>query len=418
MNIEGTKKLAGVIELLLESASRINEAKPQRYWYPLSMATYGVEEILEAIDSMCSFRTTMWEKTLLFERKFAAAQGCADAVMVNSGSSADLLLCFLMTDPNNPRLGPGDEVLAPVVTWPTQIWSVLMAGLQVRLVDIDPTTLNMDVADLESKIGPSTRAIFVTHLMGNPCAMDQIMALARKHNLVVLEDCCEALGAEFDGRKVGNFGIGGSFSFFFSHHLTTMEGGMICCPDTKTAEQLRILRAHGWLRNVDTTAYKLGADVDPRYAFVNWGFNLRPTELQAGFGLHQLNRMAGFEKRREIIANRVHAFVDQSKFLTRPHVHSKAQPYWFALPMVVREDAPFSRYDITSYLEKEGVETRPIVAGNLARHPAAQLFASFQRDKFPGANIIHERGFYIGLSPMQSNANIGRLLQCLETFQK
>jgi len=418
MNIEGTKKLAGVIELLLESSSRINEAKPQRYWYPLSMATYGVEEILEALDSMCSFRTSMWEKTLLFERKFAAAQGCTDAVMVNSGSSADLLLCFLMTYPNNPRLRPGDEVLAPVVTWPTQIWSVLMAGLQVRLVDIDPATLNMDVADLESKIGPSTRAIFVTHLMGNPCAMDRIMALAKKHNLVVIEDCCEALGAVFDGRKVGNFGIGGSFSFFFSHHLTTMEGGIICCPDTKTAEQLRILRAHGWLRNVDASAYKLSSDVDPRYAFVNWGFNLRPTEIQAGFGLHQLNRMAGFEKQRESIANRFYTFVDQGEFLTRPKVHPKARPCWFALPVVVREGAPFSRNDITSYLEKDGVETRPIVAGNLARHPASKLFPAFQRDQFPGADIIHERGFYIGLSPMQSDANTDRLLQCLETFLK
>ena len=145
LNNESTRKLTGAIELLLESSSRINEAKPRLYWYPLSLASYGVEEIIEALDSLCSFRTTMWEKTLQFERQFAAYQNCSDGVMVNSGSSADLLLCFLLTNPCHPLLQPGDEILIPVVTWPTQIWSAMMAGLKVRFVDVDPKTLNIDI---------------------------------------------------------------------------------------------------------------------------------------------------------------------------------------------------------------------------------------------------------------------------------
>ena len=145
LNNESTRKLTGAIELLLESSSRINEVKPRRYWYPLSLATYGVEEIVEALDSLCSFRTTMWEKTLQFERQFATYQNCSDAVMVNSGSSADLLLCFLLTNPCHSFLKPGDEILIPIITWPTQIWSAMMSGLKVRFVDVDPTTLNVDI---------------------------------------------------------------------------------------------------------------------------------------------------------------------------------------------------------------------------------------------------------------------------------
>ena len=417
LNNESTSKLSGVIELLLESSSRINEAKPRRYWYPLSIATYGVDEIIEAIDSMCSFRTTMWEKTLLFERKFAAYQDCADCVMVNSGSSADLLLSFLLTNPRDPLLQAGDEILVPVVTWPTHIWSPMMAGLKVVLVDVNPETLNIDINDLQSKITSKTKAIFLVHLMGNPCPMDQILDIAKKNNLLILEDCCESLGSEWNGIKVGNFGIGSSFSFFFSHHITTMEGGMIACPDLITAEHLKVMRAHGWLRNVDISHYDLSDyDIDPRYAFVNFGFNLRPTDIQASFGLHQLQKLPEFNQRREELANQFFNFIDQQEFLLRPKVDKLARPAWFALPLIISKEAPFSRKEITNYLEVQGVETRPIVAGNIAHHPVGKLFSEFTNQIYVGADIVHERGFYLGLSPFHTNQDVEKLIQVLQYF--
>jgi len=417
LNNENTSKLSGVIQLLLESSSRINEAKPRRYWYPLSHATYGVDEILEAIDSMCSFRTTMWEKTLLFERRFADYQGCADCVMVNSGSSADLLLSFLFTNPRNPLLRPGDEILVPVVTWPTQVWSPMMAGLKVVLVDVNPETLNIDISDLQSKITASTKAIFIVHLLGNPCPMDRILEIAKENNLLILEDCCEALGAEWNGTKVGNFGVGSSFSFFFSHHITTMEGGMIACPDLTTAEHLKVMRAHGWLRNVEMSHCDLsGYDIDPRYAFVNWGFNLRPTDVQAGFGLHQIRRLPEFNQHREDLANKFFDFIDEQIFLSRPRVEKLARPAWFALPLMVSDESPFTRQEITSYLEAQGVETRPVVTGNIARHPVGKLFSEFQDKTFKGADVIHERGFYLGLSPFHTLRDLEKLIQVFEDF--
>ena len=417
LNNENTRKLTGAIELLLESSSRINEAKPRRYWYPLSLATYGVEEIVEALDSLCSFRTTMWEKTLQFERQFAAYQSCSDSVMVNSGSSADLLLCFLLTNPYRPLLQTGDEILIPVVTWPTQIWSAMMAGLKVRFVDVNPKTLNIDIDDLERKITPATKAIFLVHLMGNPCDMDRILGIAKDHNLLIIEDCCEALGAEWDGVKVGNFGVAASYSFFFSHHMTTMEGGMVACASPEVAEQLKILRAHGWVRNVDPTLYDLpNYDIDPRYAFVNWGFNVRPTDVQASFGLHQLQKLPYFNQRRVELANKFFAFIDTESLLYRPQVSPKASPSWFALPILVAAEAPFSRKEIVNYLESQGVETRPIVAGNIAKHPVANIFPAFLEDTYLGANIIHEQGFYLGLSPFHTDQDIDKLIKCLESF--
>lgn len=419
MNIENITKLKGIIDLLLENESRINEAKPTRYWYPLSLATYGSDEIIEALDSLCAFRTSMAEKTLLFERQFADVQGSSDAIMVNSGSSADLLLALLLTNPLKPLVEPGAEVIVPIVTWPTQIWSIMMAGLKVVLVDVDPRTLNVDLDDLEAAITPRTRVLFPVHLMGNPCDMDRIQAIAEKHDLHIIEDCCEALGASWNGTKVGNFGLAGAFSFFFSHHITTMEGGMVSARDPEIAEHLRILRAHGWARNVDPARYYSTAryDVDPRYAFVNWGLNVRPTEIQAGFGIRQLEKLDAFDATRKRHYERFQRFVAGTRgMLSLPVVSPKAVASGFALPIMVSPDAPFKREQITAYLEGKGIETRPIVAGNLARQPVAALFPEFAKREFPGADQVHERGFYVGLSPLQTDANMERLIGIFEAF--
>jgi CDP-6-deoxy-D-xylo-4-hexulose-3-dehydrase len=418
MNISNVTKISGIIDLILENESRINEAKTVRYWYPLSLATYGTEEIVEALDSMCSFRTSMAEKTLKFERQFSNWQGSPDSVMVNSGSSADLLLCLLLTNPLSPLLEPGAEIIIPVVTWPTQIWSAKMAGLNVKLVDVDPQTLNVNLDELENMITTRTKAIFLVHLMGNPCNMDRCLQIANKHGLYILEDCCEALGATWAGKKVGNFGIGSAYSFFFSHHITCMEGGMVVASSTEIAEQLRILRAHGWTRNVDSDRFDLSSypEIDPRYAFVNWGLNVRPTEVQAGFGIRQLERVEEFGRRRSNIAERFNNLLAKSSWLSTPIIHPKAVPSWLALPIMVNANAPFNRSELTNYLENSGIETRPMVAGNLAKHPVAKLFPEFQTKEFPGADQVHSQGFYIGLSPVQSDSNIDRLLETFDIF--
>ncbi len=417
---ESDNPLSSEIESTIQSwIDRFADEDPtiaSRYWHPLSVPTYDAREIAEAIDSMCRFRTSMGSKTRQFEQAFASATGSADAVMVNSGSSADLLAAFLLTDPARPRLKRGDEVLLPAVTWPTQIWSVLMAGLTGRLVDVDPQTLNMDLDDLRSKITSKTKAIFVVHLMGCPMDMDAVQQIADEHGLIILEDCCESLGATWNGQPVGTFGLAGTYSFFFSHHITTMEGGMITCQDEQTARELRALRAHGWARDtVDCKALAEEYRCDPRYLFINWGFNVRPTEVQASFGLHQLERLSAFNSHRNALANRFHSYIDASPWLDRPTVAAAGQPAWFSLPILIRSHAPFSRDQLASALEAAGVETRAIVTGNLARQPAAQLFPQLQTGPLPGADTIHDRGMYLGLSPGHTVAQVDRLIDTFET---
>lgn len=395
---------------------RVNVQREQRYWYPLSLATYDSEEVMEALDSLVTFRTSMWDKTRRFEEAFGSKYG-GEAVMVNSGSSADLLIAFGLHRLSGGPLNTGDEVLVPAVTWPTQLWSLLMAGYTTKLVDVDPLTLNLDLQDLESKIGPNTRAISLVHLMGNPVDMDTIQAICSKHDLIMFEDCCESLGAKWDGQYVGTFGEAASFSFFFSHHITTMEGGMILTQNSELAERFRLLRAHGWSRNLRNPP-EATEGLDPRYTFLNWGFNVRPTELQAGFGLVQLGRSEGFQHERDSnAAYAIDRLAPHRNFLRLMQVPERGTCSWFALPMLITQKAPFSRHDLTGFLEAAGVETRPVVTGNLARHPAAANFAeSIAAGALPGADFIHENGFYVGLHPVPAKRELERLFDVIDEF--
>ncbi len=407
-----------LIEKAIELESRANQNKPTRYWYPLSLATYSTEEILEALDSMCAFRTSMWEKTLEFERRFSSYLNCFDSVMVNSGSSADLLMSYLLTNPRNPILKQGDEIIIPIVTWPTQVWSAMMAGLKVKFVDVDPFTLNINLDDLENKISKNTKAIFLVHLLGNPCDMNSIIQITDKYDTVILEDCCEALGAEYEGKKVGTFGLAGAFSFFFSHHMTTMEGGMISCNEPEIVDELRMLRAHGWTRNSSRSHWEVAeSKIDPRYAFVNWGFNVRPTDINAAFGLEQLYKLPKFNLRRNEIFNKFRDEITKSGLpIMFPLVHKKSLPSWLAIPMMIKNGKDDARAKFCEYLEINGIETRPIVAGNLARHPVAKLFPEFNKEIYKGADEIHNNGLYIGLSPMISDEMLDRLIDIVKKY--
>ena len=390
------------------------------YWYPLSRPSFGLEEITEAIESMITYRTTMWDKTRQFEELFSEYVG-AEAVMVNSGSSADLLLVYSMLSSSGGTLEPGDEILVPAVTWPTHLWSVAMAGLVPVLVDVDPKTLNMDINDLRTKISSRSKAIFPVHLMGNPANLTEIQAIGADAGLTILEDCCESLGAFWNGHHVGSQSYGGTFSFFFSHHICTMEGGMIVTSDPETAERLRLLRAHGWARNLKNRSHpllKLTEDsaLDSRYTFLEWGFNVRPTELQAGFGLHQIKKFPRFkEARNRAFANIRENLFDLSNVIHLPEVNPQAEACWFALPIMLKPEALISRNDVTRKLQALGVETRPIVAGNLTKQPVSRRFDWLRQDDLPGANAIHDRGFYVGIHSQFHDEEIERITDTLRS---
>ena len=390
----------------------------KNYWYPLSLPTYDDKEVKQALDSMKNFKTTMWDKTLRFEKKFSKKVKSKYSVMVNSGSSSDLLMSFSLIDKNLKLLKPGDEVIIPILTWPTHIWSAMMAGLKVRLVDIDINTLNIDLNELKKNISKKTKAIFIVHALGNPCNMDEINRIAKKNNLLILEDCCEALGSKYAGKFVGNFGLAGSYSFFFSHHITTMEGGMIVTNDKKIFQNLKYLRSHGWKRDISSKKKPPEKKIYKKFEFVNWGFNVRPTELQAGFGIEQLKKLNKFNSKRKKYFEIFKRNFKNNSNIYFPKVEKKSDPSWFSIPIIFRKNSGLNREKFIEFLEKKGIESRPIIVGNLTRHPVAKTFKEFKEKKFPNADYIHKNGLYIGLNPMISEFLFKKMIDTIKSYFK
>ncbi len=384
-----------------------NAIQAPAYQFPLGYNTWGDEEIEAAMACLTSRQTTMWDKTEAFERQFAAYIGSKHAVMVNSGSSADLVLMLALRE--SGILNRGDEILIPAVTWPTQVWAAIEAGFNVKLVDVSLSTLNTSAEILAAAVTPYTKAIFLVHLMGNPCDMESMKELADKYGLKIFEDSCEALGASFGGVKVGSFGFAGTFSFFASHHISTMEGGMIVTDDDDFADALRMMRAHGWARDlkhrngdIDVLS-RYGSHEDPRYLFLGMGFNFRPTELSSELGRIQLGKLDAMNAHRNRNAQVVHDKfrVTNGHFVEHLAPVYKASPAWFALPFVLREGLPYTREQACTYLKGYGIDTRPIVGGNLARHPAFWKYRDLAAGPLTNADRIHMDGFYIGVPPVE-----------------
>ena len=381
---------------------------------PLNAPTFGTDEVMEAIECLLSQNVTMGDKVKAFEAQFAEYLGVRHAVMVNSGSSANLLVLAAATNPawSSPlRLQAGDEVLVPAVTWSTTLWPVINMGCVPVLVDADPKTLSMCPKAAARAITPRTRAIFLAHILGNACDMQAYKDLAANHNLLLLEDSCESLGTKFRGLPTGRFGLAATFSFFFSHHITTIEGGMITTDDDEFAELLRCLRAHGWTRHMSNRK-EIEArypHIDPRFLFINVGYNLRATEIQAAFGLHQLPKLADFNVRRRQIAHQLLERLQSVRELDFIAPTADTEHTWFGFPVLMKPEFADRHAGFVAHLEKNGIETRPIIAGNLAVQPALQLFPHRLGGPLPGADRIQKTGVYWGSHPMMTQKQIDHI---------
>ena len=352
--------------------------KPNDPVVRLHEPTFSGDEIKAAVDVLLSTRVTMGPKVKGFEREYADTFGHKNAIMNNSGSSANLLAVATLVNPTTPdHLSPGDEVIVPALSWSTTIWPLVQCGLKPVIVDIDPLTLNIDPNEVERAISPRTRAVMPVHVYGNPCDMSALDDICKRHGLQLVEDCCEALGASYGGTPVGRFGRVGTFSFYFSHHMTTLEGGMCVTEDFEFAEVMRALRAHGWTRELeDRDRYlKQYPDIDPRFLFVNVGYNMRATELQGAFGSVQLPKLAGFVEQRRVNTAAWRRSLDRwSEFFLFQTESKNGRSSCFGFPMTVKDSAPFKVRELMAFLKEAAIETRPIIAGNIAVQPAMKLF--------------------------------------------
>ena len=341
--------------------------------------SFSAEEIQVVMRCMLSTRVTMADKVRQFEGEFATSSATSEGVMVNSGSSANLLAIAALANPAvENHLKAGDEVIVPALSWSTTVWPLIQSNLVPVFVDLDPLTLNIDPAEIERAIGPKTRAVMIVPVYGNPCDMDAITAICQRHNLILIEDNCEALGTMYDGKPVGTFGRVGTFSFYYSHHISTMEGGICVSNDLEYAETMRILRAHGWVREVKNPQpyYDQYPDIDPRFLFVNIGYNLRPMELQGAMGSVQLPKLTGFVESRRRSAAAIRAGLESyADLFTFQEETAKGRHSWFGFPMTVNENAPFTVNELRASLTQANIESRPIICGNVALQPAVQMYA-------------------------------------------
>jgi len=395
--------------LLNEISKNLSNNTTNEFKYPLISNTYNEDEMFGISKFIMSGeKLTMGSNVEKFEKQFADYTGSKYAVMVNSGSSANLLAIAVITNYlYKNKLNPGDEVLVPALCWSTTVWPLIQCGLKPVFVDINVQTMNIDEHKMEQYIGPKTKALMLVHVMGNCANMDLIMRVVRQHNLLLIEDTCESLGSSYKDTKLGSFGEFGTYSFYFSHHITTIEGGMVITNDEDNYNLLKSLRAHGWTRNLPIeTQEKYKRDfpeIDDRYMFVNLGYNLRPMELQAVMGQIQLkklddknvNRIYNFNKIRE------HIQTDSrnNNVITLPASQSDSYIAWFGLCMCINMQYESKLTDFKKYLTSHSVENRPIITGNFVRQPYFILNNyDYNLDDFPNADLLHKCGLYIGLS--------------------
>ena len=367
----------------------------------IASPTYGFAEVNEALDSLLSTWVTMGKKVKKFENSFGRYIGSKYSVMVNSGSSANLLALSILTNPKfSKRIEAGSEVLTPAVTWATTLFPIVNVNLVPSIIDVGLEDFNLDVDKLRKSITKKTKAIMPVHLLGNPANMKEIIDIAKEYDLFVIEDSCEAHGAEFNNKKIGSFGDISTFSFFLSHHISTIEGGMLLTKNEEIFELAKSMRIFGSIRDQKNKKQiaKKNPKLDPRFLFDSLGYNIRPTEIQGAFGIHQIKKLEKFIKIRTSNANFWNKKL--AKFSNYLLLHSQrpnTRHAWFGYPITVRSPAPFSRDQLVNFLEKKNIETRPIMAGDITKQPAINLVKKKINRPLNNSKIIHSNSFFIGV---------------------
>ena len=375
-----------------------------KYFYPLIEDPFSNNDISEGIKVLKSKQLTISKKTFNFEKDFSSSLKSKYSLMVNSGSSANLLALQCLINPyRKNRLKAGDEVIIPTLCWSTSLWPIIQSNLKPVFVDINPLTLNIDESEVEKKITKKTKAILLVHVLGNSCDMDQIMKIKKKHNLILIEDTCESLGSKYNDKYLGTFGEFSSFSFYSSHQISSGEGGMICCKDKVDYNIIKSLRSHGWSRGTsfENTIYKSNKKLDKRFIFFNSGYNLRPTEVSAAIGHNQFKRLnkfisiRNFNKKKIILSMKKNMIIN--KKIDFYYENKNVTPSWFGLPIKILVNKKKYKNIIIKKLEKNGIETRPIISGNFADQPAAKKYNLTSNNKFPNTDFVYNNSFFIGL---------------------
>jgi len=383
--------------------------------YPLATSTWNEKE-LQAIQSVIDRDMyTMGSSVSQFEKDFSAFVGRKYSVMVSSGSTANLIATAALFYTKNPRLKRGDEVIVPAVSWSTTYYPLYQYGLKLKFVDIDLETLNYDLNALKEAITDQTKMIMVVNLLGNPNDFETIQEIIKNKNIFLLEDNCESMGAEYKGKQTGTFGIMGTFSTFFSHHMATMEGGFVTTDDEELYHILLSLRAHGWTRNLPKENYVSNKSDDwftESFRFVLPGYNVRPVEMSGAVGIEQLKKLPDFLVQRRKNAQLFNQlFKNHSDFIIQKEIGSSS---WFGFSLILKPTSKLDRKNVVQTLIDHKIDCRPIVTGNFTRNEVMKYFDYKIHGTLYNADYLHERGLFVGNHQMNLEQEIRFLAEVLQ----
>lgn len=420
---------------ILELVGRFHDAEFTRDTFvpgttaiPVSGRVFDAAEIVSLVDASLDFWLTTGRFAEEFEARFAETMGLSHVLLCNSGSSANLLAVAALTSDRlgDRRLVPGDEVITCATGFPTTVNPLLQHGLVPVFVDCDPVTYNADPAQIAEAIGPRTRAIVMAHTLGNPFDLDAVVAIAREHDLWLVEDCCDAVGSTYRGQGVGTFGQLATVSFYPAHHLTMGEGGAVLMQKgtlKKIVESFRDWGRDCWCAPGDENTcgrrfdWQLGGlphGYDHKYIYSHIGYNLKATDLQAAVGVAQLDKLDGFVADRRRNWQRLREGVaDLGEHFVLPEATPGSDPSWFGFCLTVRPEAPFTRHDLVQFLNERRIATRELFGGNLTRQPAYAAATWRAVGDLPHADRVMVGSFWIGVYPGLTDLMLDYMIESL-----
>ncbi|SKA08855.1 lipopolysaccharide biosynthesis protein RfbH [Selenihalanaerobacter shriftii] len=388
--------------------------KPGKDIIPFARRVYNEKEMMSLVDSALDFWLTAGRYAEEFEEKFADYFGLKSCSLVNSGSSANLiaLTAFTSSKLGDKRLKPGDEVITVAAGFPTTVNPIIQNGLIPVFVDVDLGTYNVNIEQLRQAISPKTKAIMLSHTLGNPFNLRAVMEIAEENDLYVIEDCCDAVGSTYNGELVGTFGDAATVSFYPAHHMTMGEGGTVLVDSTKLERIVRSFR--DWGRDCycgpgqdNTCGYRFERQMgtlpygyDHKYIYSHIGYNLKVLDLQPAIGVEQLKKLPSFiKKRKENFKKLKNGLKDYENYLILPKATEKSDPSWFGFPITVKKDSGVDRADLVNHLEDNKIMTRMLFAGNITRQPAYQNVKYRVVGDLENTDYIMNNTFFIGVYP-------------------
>ena len=396
-----SKKDTKYLESLINKFSIKKNEKVNRF--PLLEEGFTTQDIMRGIEVLLSRKLTMSEITKKFENTFAKYIGSKYALMVNSGSSANLLSAFALVNPKKEsRLKPGDKFIIPAICWSTSLWPLVQCGLKPEFIDVNINNYCLDESLLKEKT--KAKVIMNIHILGNSTNMDKLCNFVNSKKIYLIEDTCEALGSKFKSKYLGTFGDFGTYSFYYSHQITSGEGGMIVCKNKKDYDLLYTMRSHGWDRGLNNS------NKIKKFNFINSGFNLRGMDLTAAIGLSQLKRLNNMikyrSKNRNLIINKLKNHKNWNNQFIFFNPNKKLKPSWFGLPFLINKKFINKKEKFLKYLNYSGIETRPILSGNFLNQEGCKLYKfNYNKRSIKVSQEIEDRGFFIGLPTKNISLN-------------